>query len=31
MAKEFEIPALPTYIEIPNINEGAMKGEGPFK
>jgi len=31
MAKDFEIPPLPKYIEIPSINEGAMKGEGPFK
>jgi len=30
-AKEFDIPKLPTYIEIPEINEGVMEGDGPFK
>ena len=24
-AKEFDIPKLPTYIEIPEINEGVMR------
>ena len=31
MADEYEVPELPTYIEIPDINEGIMEGEGPFK
>ncbi len=31
MAKEFEVPELPTYIEIPELNDGIMEGEGPFK
>ncbi len=31
MADEYEVPELPTYIEIPDINEGIMDGEGPFK
>ena len=30
-AKEFDIPELPTYIQIPELNEGIMDGEGPFK
>ncbi|MBT7411659.1 MAG: (Fe-S)-binding protein, partial [Candidatus Thioglobus sp.] len=30
-AKEFDIPKLPTYLEIPEINEGVMEGDGPFK
>jgi hypothetical protein len=30
-AKEFDIPVLPTYIEIPEIKEGIMEGDGPFK
>ena len=30
-AKEFDIPELPTYIEIPDLNAGVMDGEGPFK
>ena len=29
-AKEFDIPVLPTYLEIPEINEGVMEGDGPF-
>jgi len=28
---DFETPKLPTYIEIPSINEGIMEGDGPFK
>ncbi len=31
MADDFEIPELPTYLEIPEINEGIMDGDGPFK
>jgi hypothetical protein len=31
MAKDFEVPQLPTYLEIPEINEGVMAGDGPFK
>ncbi len=31
MVKEFDIPALPTYLETPKLKEGAMDGEGPFK
>ncbi|SFV54560.1 Sulfite reduction-associated complex DsrMKJOP protein DsrK (=HmeD) [hydrothermal vent metagenome] len=31
MAEEFEIPVLPTYVEIPTIEKDAMKGDGPFK
>lgn len=30
-AKEFDIPELPTYIEIPELIPDVMKGEGPFK
>ncbi|MDC0407774.1 (Fe-S)-binding protein, partial [Candidatus Thioglobus sp.] len=30
-AKEFDIPELPTYIEIPELTPDVMKGEGPFK
>ena len=30
-AKEFDIPVLPTYLEIPEIKEGVMEGDGPFK
>ena len=29
--KEFDIPVLPTYLEIPEIKEGIMEGDGPFK
>ena len=32
MAKDnFEIPSLPTFLEVPNIKEDAMKAAGPFK
>ena len=30
-AKEFDIPKLPTYIEIPELSPGIMDGDGPFK
>ena len=31
MEKEYDVPVLPTYIEIPEIHEGIMEGDGPFK
>jgi Fe-S oxidoreductase len=30
-AKEYDVPVLPTYVEIPKIQDDAMKGDGPFK